>query len=397
MAASTLLYPMAASQQMLEFVTMNWHWILLSVIVLTVLVIALLAKPIQVGLRTTAFILDLGVSYKWNAKAIPKNILISEVTYRCGDKDIVANLYRPNDQRRHSGLILAHGAVEGGKDDPALRLAGGSLARAGYVALVPQLDNLRNFRLHQDDIDALVVSFRYLARQEFSNGKIGILGICLSAPLALLAATEPSINRDVAVISSWGGFYNINDWLQAVISERYIDEGTAKPWRPRTVLIEETPKWLIELLPNASDRVCIEEMLRGNSTDSAKSNLSPSGQAMYELLTNRDPERVKDLWAQLDPEVQQTLNNLSPHLKIAQLRTKIAIIHTFTDDVIPWVESCKLAGAIKDGNKIYFKVFRQFYHVSIEDLLKARISNLYNVISEAVQFYLYMYSILYQL
>ena len=382
---------------MLEFVTMSWHWILLSVIVLTVLVIALLAKPVRVGIRATAFILDLGVSYKWNAKAIPKNILISEVTYSCGDRDIVANLYRPNDQRRHSGLILAHGAVEGGKDDSALRLVGGSLARAGYVALVPQLDNLRNFRLHQDDIDALVVSFRYLARQEFSNGKIGILGICLSAPLALLAATEPSINQDVAVINSWGGFYNINDWLQAVISERYIDEGTAKPWRPRTVLIEETPKWLLELLPDPSDRVCIEEMLRGNSTDSAKSNLSTSGRAMYELFTDRDPERVVDLWTRLDPEVQQTLNNLSPHLKTAQLKTKIAIIHTFTDDVIPWVESCKLADAIKDENKIYFRVFRQFYHVSIEDLLKARISNLHNVISEAVQFYLYMYSILYQL
>jgi len=376
---------------------MNWQWILLSLIVIVVLAIILLAKPVKVGLRTAAMILNLGASYKWNAKAIPKSIIISEVTYSFGNRNIVANLYRPDDQRRHSGLILAHGAVKDGKGDRALRFAGQSLARSGYMALVPQLDNLRNFRLHQDDIDALVASFQYLARQEFSNGKVGMLGICLSAPLALLAATEPSINQDVAVISSWGGFYNINDWLQAVISERYIDEGTAKLWRPRTALTEETPKWLIELLPDPSDRVCIEEMLRGNSTDSVKSNLSPSGRAMYELLTNRDPERVGDLWARLDPEVQQTLNNLSPHLKIAQLQTKIAIIHTFADDVIPWVESCKFADAIKDENKIYFRVFRQFYHVSIEGLLKARISNLYNVISEAVQFYLYMYSVLYQL
>ena len=382
---------------MLEFATMNWQWILLSLIVIVVLAIILLAKPVKVGLRTAAMILNLGASYKWNAKAIPKSIIISEVTYSFGNRNIVANLYRPDDQRRHSGLILAHGAVKDGKGDRALRFAGQSLARSGYMALVPQLDNLRNFRLHQDDIDALVASFQYLARQEFSNGKVGMLGICLSAPLALLAATEPSINQDVAVISSWGGFYNINDWLQAVISERYIDEGTAKLWRPRTALTEETPKWLIELLPDPSDRVCIEEMLRGNSTDSVKSNLSPSGRAMYELLTNRDPERVGDLWARLDPEVQQTLNNLSPHLKIAQLQTKIAIIHTFADDVIPWVESCKFADAIKDENKIYFRVFRQFYHVSIEGLLKARISNLYNVISEAVQFYLYMYSVLYQL
>jgi dienelactone hydrolase len=115
------------------------------------------------------------------------------------------------------------------------------------------------------------------------------------------------------------------------------------------------------------------------------------------LLANREPERVIDLWARLDPKIRHTLNNLSPHTKIDKLKTKIAIIHTFTDDVIPWVESCKLANAIEDSHKVYFRVFEQFYHVSIEDLLKARISNLHNVISEAVQLYLYMYSILYRL
>ncbi len=382
---------------MLEFVAMSWQWILLSLIVIVALAIILMAKPVQVGLRTVATMLDLGASYKRSVKVIPKNILISEVTYSCGDRDVVADLYRPKDRGRHSGLILAHGAVKDGKDDRALWFAGQSLARAGYVVLVPQLDSLSKFRLHQDDVEALVAGFQYLARQEFSSGKIGMLGFCISAPVVLLAATEPSINRDVAVVSSWGGFYNINDWLQAVISGRYIDEGTAKPWQPRTALIEETPKWLIELLPDPSDRGCIKKMLRGNSTDSANSNLSPSGQAMYELLTNRDPERVGDLWARLDPKIRQALDSLSPHTKVARLKTKIAIIHTFTDDVIPWVESCKLADAIEDVHKIYFRVFGQFYHTRIEDLLKVRMSNLHNVISEVVQLYRYMYSILYRL
>jgi dienelactone hydrolase len=375
---------------------MNWQWILLSLIIIVVLAIILMSKPVRVGLRTAATMLDLGLSYKRKAKAIPKNILISEVTYSCGGRDIVANLYRPSGKGRHSGLILAHGAIKGGKDDRALWFAGQSLARAGHVVLVPQLDNLSRFRLHQDDVEALVAGFRYLARQEFSNGKIGMFGVCLSAPLALLAATEPGISRDVAVVTSWGGFYNINDWLQAVISERYIDDAP-KLWRPRTSLVEETPKWLIELLPDPSDRVCIDKILRGGSTDSTKSNLSTSGQAMYELLVNRDPERVGDLWARLDPKMRQALDCLSPHTKISQLETKVAIIHTFTDDVVPWVESCKLADAIEDAHKIYFRVFGQFYHASIEDLLKVRISNLHHVISEIVQFYRYMYSILYQL
>jgi dienelactone hydrolase len=375
---------------------MGWQWILLSLIVIVVLAIILVSKPVQVGFRTAAMMLDLGLSYKRKARAIPKNILISEVTYSYGGRDIVADLYRPDDHRRHSGLILAHGAIKQGKDDRALWFAGQSLARAGQVVLVPRLDNLRKFRLHQDDVEALVASFQYLARQEFSNGKIGMFGVCLSAPLALLAATEPGINQDVAVVTSWGGFYNINDWLQAVISERYID-GTPKPWRPRMSLIEETPKWLIELLPDKSDGVRIEKMLGGNSPDYTKGDLSPSGQALYELLSNRDPERVGDLWTRLDPKMRQALDSLSPHTKIAQVKTKVAIIHAFTDDVVPWVESCKLADAIDGAYKIYFRVFGQFYHASIEDLLKVRIANLHNVISEVVQFYRYIYSILYRL
>jgi len=382
---------------MLEFLTHNWQWILLGLVALAVLTVVFRAKPVRVGLKTAAMIVSLGISYKKNTGVIPGSVLVSEVTFRCGDRDIVANLYRPNDKRRHSGLILAHGAIKGGKDDRALRFGGQSLASAGYVALVPQLDNLNRLRLHQDDVDALVAGIRYLSGQEFCNGKIGLVGVCLSAPLVFSAAAEPSVSQNVAVITCWGGFYNINDWLQAVIIEHYIDGGEVRPWKPRVLLIEEAPKWLIELLPNASDRVFLEEMLKGNTTDYARSRLSPSGQAMYELLTNHDPKRVRQLWERLDPKVRQALDNLSPHTKIDKHNTKIAIIHTFNDDVIPWVESCKLVDAIDDKNKVYFRVFRQFYHVSIEDLLKARISNLHHVISEAVQFYLYMYSILYQL
>ncbi|MGD0352794.1 MAG: hypothetical protein ABSB38_04810 [Dehalococcoidia bacterium] len=382
---------------MFEFLTHNWQWILVGLLALAVLAVVFLARPVRVGLKTAAMIVSLGISYKKNTGSIPGNIHVSEVTFGCGDRYIVANLYRPNDKRRHSGLILAHGAIKGGKDDRALRFGGQSLASAGYIALVPQLENLSRLRLHQDDVDALVAGVRYLSEREFCNGKIGLMGVCLSAPLVFLAAAEPNSSRNVAVITCWGGFYNINDWLQAVLALRYIDGGEAKPWKPRDLLIEEAPKWLVELLPDASDRACLEKLLRGNSTDSLKNRLSPSGQATYELLTNRDPKRVGELWEKLDPKVRRTLNSLSPHTKIAQHNTKIAIIHTFNDDVIPWVESCKLVDAIDDKNKVYFRIFRQFYHVSIEDLLKARISNLHHVISEAAQFYLYMYSILYQL
>jgi hypothetical protein len=382
---------------MIQFIVSNWPWILAFVLVAALLVVFLLAKPVRVGVKTLATIVKLGLSYKKNTGDVPGDVIVSEVTFCCGDREVAANLYRPEDRRRHPAIILAHGAIKGGKDDRALRFGGQSLASAGYIALAPQLENLNRLRLHQDDVDALIECVRYLSRQEFCNGKIGLLGACLSAPLVFLAAATPDIKQNVAVITCWGGFYNINEWLQAVLAQRYIDDGDAIPWKPRRLLIEEAPKWLTELLPDASDRECLQEIFAGDGGGSAKECLSPSGQAMYELLSNRDPEKVKDLWQNLDPKVRQTLDGLSPHTKIDKHSAKIAIIHTFSDDVIPWVESCKLSDAIDHGDKVYFRIFRQFYHVSIEDMLKARISDLHHVIAEAVQFYLYMYSILYQL
>jgi dienelactone hydrolase len=382
---------------MIHFLVNNWPWILALLVFGALLAVFFLAKPVRVGLKTLVTILRLGLSYKKNTGDVPDDVIVGEVTFHCGDREITANLYRPKDWRRHPAIILAHGAIKGGKDDRALRFGGQSLAGAGYIALAPQLENLNRLRLHQDDVDALVDGVRYLAKQEFCNGKIGLLGACLSAPLVFLAAATPDIKQNVAVITCWGGFYNINEWLQAVLAQHYIDDGEARPWKPRPLLIEQAPQWLVELSPDASDRIRLQQMLEGNDGESTKARLSTYGQAMYELLSNRDPEKVKDLWKNLDPKVRQTLDSLSPHTKIDKHSAKIAIIHTFNDDVIPWVESCKLRDAVDHGNEVYFRIFRQFYHVSIEDLLKARISNLHHVIAEAAQFYLYMYSILYQL
>ena len=382
---------------MAQFFDGNWQWILVGFAVIALLSIFFFSRPVRVGLKTLATIVSLGISYKKNTGAVPAGVTVDEITFGCGDRDIAANLYRPADKKRHPALILAHGAIKGGKDDRALRFGGQSLASAGFIALVPQLENLNRLRLHQDDVDALAAGVRYLSGQGFCNGKIGLMGVCLSAPLVFLAATVPDVKQNVSVITCWGGFYNINDWLQAVLAQQFMEYGKARPWKPRPLLIDEAPKWLIELSPDASDRACLQQMLGGDDGGSARNRLSPSGRAMLELLSNRDPKRVKYLWQKIDPQIKRTLDSLSPHMKVHEYHTKIAIIHTFNDDVIPWVESTKLESDIDRKHKIYFRIFRQFYHVSIEDLLKARISNLHHVLAEAAQFYHYMYSILYQL
>ena len=360
------------------------------------LALVVLSRPFQVGIRTAAVFLDLGTNYQWHF-TIPRNILISEVSFPCGNRDALANLYRPDDNCMHSGIILAHGAVKDGKDDFALTLAAQSLARAGYVVLIPQLEYLKTFQLQSGDVSTLIDSYQYLSRQPFVREEVGMLGMCLSAPLVLIAASDSTISRDIAVVSSWGGYYNVNDWLQAVLAEQYMDDGRAVSWSPRATLKQAVPRLLLGFLPDESERVHIQEMLKTGSQNSADVTLSPLGEDIYQLLSAHTPEQVKELWAKITPQLSRSIEPLSPHLIIEKLHTKIAIIHTATDDVIPWVESVKLSEAIPDDQEVFFKIFHRFYHVNIKQLLNVQVSNLCASISEAVGFYSYIYSIIYHL
>ena len=376
---------------------MTWKRILIAFAVIIILAAAFISRPAQAGLKTATVLLELLTEYNDKTIAEPTDIIVSNVTYPCGDRTVAANLFRPNGTRDYPGVILAHGAVKDGKDDSALRIIGRSLARAGYVTLIPQLENLHKFRLNHDDIDTLATSFQYLSGQDFVNGKVAMMGFCLSAPLVLLAATEPDVREEVAVVSSWGGYYNIEDWVLAVITGYYSYQGKVESWEARSDLADEVTNWLIEMLPSRDDRVHILRALKWSSPITDETSLTPSGQALYELLINRDLERAGKLWARLDSGMRDTLNSLSPHNKIDQLKTRIAMVHAFSDDAIPSGESFKLADAVREENKIYFKIFHQFGHVDPEQLLDIRKSNFWNIVAEIAQFYLYIYHVLYQL
>src|SRR3989304_6239488 len=55
-----------------------------------------------------------------------------------GDTKIPADLYRLPDGKRRAAILLTHGIIEAGKDDPRLIRFAHSLARSGFVVLVPE-------------------------------------------------------------------------------------------------------------------------------------------------------------------------------------------------------------------------------------------------------------------
>ena len=89
--------------------------------------------------------------------------------------------------------------------------------------------------------------------------------------------------------------------------------------------------------------------------------LGPEGRSLFELLTNRVPERVAGLIARLPFTVQRHLESLSlRHLDLSRLAGRLILIHGLDDTMIPYTESKALAAAT--GNAELFLV-EGFSHI----------------------------------
>ncbi|TAK05778.1 alpha/beta hydrolase [bacterium] len=291
---------------------------------------------------------------------------------RDGERDkIPADLYHLPDGKRQAAILLTHGIIEAGKDDPRLVRFARSLARSGFVVLVPELRGMKSFRVLFSDVDDIVASFRFLAsRKEIvDEKKIGLLGFSYGAGPTFMAAVHPSIRHQVKFLVSFGGYYdpiNVIRFITTGYYEYREEKGYLKP--------EPYGKWVffmnnVDYVQNERDRRLLREIFRKEEEKkrddllSLVSQLTPGGRRLYELLMNQDPQRVNDLMKGVDPRLQEYLRKLALAPLVPSIRAYLLVGHGSTDPLIPYTESLRLADAVKNRNQVHLAILRLFSHV----------------------------------
>jgi len=79
--------------------------------------------------------------------------LVEVVTFESAGKEIVADIFMPPGAGPHPGIVLNHGVSARGRNDVRLINFADALARCGYIALVPEFVNLKEFRVRPTDVD----------------------------------------------------------------------------------------------------------------------------------------------------------------------------------------------------------------------------------------------------
>ena len=318
--------------------------------------------------------------------------LREEVLYPLAQGEGLADIYRLPRGPKRAAILFFLGVNPAGRDDERVINLGKALARAGFVVMVPWSENMVNKRVDPGDIDNLVRAFQYLSSREGVDAqRVGMAGFCIGSSMVMVAAQDPRIRDDVEFVNFFSGYYDARDFLKQFASGRSFYRGVEEPWEPDKLTIEVFTRHLIESLEDQGERELLTRLFLDGDTSAEVevAQLTPSGQAVYRLLSGVSLEEADRLITQLPQKVQEGLDVLSPSTNVDALKARVFIMHDREDDLAPVEESRRLADALATRGDFRYTEFSFFQHVDPT----ATVGPL-TFVTEAFKLYRHLYGII---
>lgn len=299
-------------------------------------------------------------------KSLTKAPIIETVNIKTSQGEVAADIYRPNDHKKHPAVIFTLG-IAITKENEQVRQTSEALARSGFVVLTPDLPDFISGFVWTDSVDTLVSSVEYLDRLSFvDKKKIGFAGFCVGASASIIAAEDPKIASKVNFITGVSPYYDLVSLSKATLSRKTTNsKRQIEDWIPAPLTIDSVILGYINLVPNPDERDILKdffikkEIIFGDKFD----NLSTEAKLIYDFLSSSEMDKVEEAWKKLPQSYRDLAYELSPSTKIGDLRAKLLILNDRKDSYVPKIEGERLMQNLPKG-QIYFSEIDSFEHAS---------------------------------
>ena len=303
---------------------------------------------------------SLGSISRWGAHSVSTSI--ERIPIRSGAGR--ARIFRPDGPQTRAALLVT-GVHRDGIDEPRLVTLAQELAATGIVVVTPEIDDLIDYRLTARVTDTIedVAAWMMAHPDAFGSAPIGVIGVSFSGGLAVVAAGRPPVRDRVAYVLSFGGHGNLPRVL------RYLCTGEGAPRKPHdyalAVLLHQVAELAVPTDQVAALRQSVEAFLEASAlhrTDAEKAkqlfaSLQSRPSTMPEpsatLLSYVIDRNVAALGDRLLPYVAQLGQDpaLSPDRSPAPT-APVYLLHGIDDNVIPAVESARLAEHLRGKTRV---------------------------------------------
>jgi len=269
------------------------------------------------------------------------------------------DLYTPAMTAR-AAMVLVPGAAVLGRDEPRLQALARTLARAGFVVLVPELPEVRRLALSRADAGRVSAALRQL-RQWQPDLPLGVAAVSYAVAPAMIAALQD----ELAFVVGIGGYHDAEAAIRFVTTGAFRPLGDAREFR---VTPNNYGRWTFlranaDRLDDAGDAFILQTIAhtRFQQPDAdvlpLAAKLGPDGRAVLALVENRDPDTVTRLVAALPEKVRREIDGLNLALHdLSRLHGHLILVHGRGDRLVPYSESQALAAAASNARVSLFLV-----------------------------------------
>jgi putative flippase GtrA/acetyl esterase/lipase len=288
-----------------------------------------------------------------------------------------ATVYRPPGAGPWPAAIVLNGATPLGNRHRAVQRLGCGLARAGLVAVLPELPGLEEGEVDARTGEATVaVAGAVACRDDVRDGRVALLGVSTGAGLALLAASDDRLRGRVSVVAAVAPFADLRLVLRLATTGFYERGGLLQPYRTDPLLRRVVARSLAAALPNQRDRELLLSALPPSGEDAeslpslpaeALDGLGPEGRAVADVLANRDPRRFDALFEELPAAVHALVEQLSPARRALDVDAPVELVTAPDDGYFPLAEAELLAARIPGSRLTVTSALR---HVRLRPTLR---------------------------
>lgn len=284
------------------------------------------------------------------------------------------DLYTPAEAIR-GRVIFVPGLLVDARNDERVIATAFTLARAGFLTLVPETTAYNALKASPADIAAITDAGLWLAGPALPDkppDQIGIVALSYMSGPAILAAARAPLAEKVKFVFFIGGYYSMTDMIR-FITTRKFRAAPGDPWSEEPPADYATWAFLKANamgMENAADGAALAaiadaKLAHGDADVTALVGaLGPEGRSVYDLIANRDPDRVEALIAALPQGLRTQFDALDPSKQdLSGFQGEALLVHGKDDPLIASVESGKLAAAL--GDKAHLYILEQVTHVEM--------------------------------
>ncbi|HEV2578750.1 MAG TPA: alpha/beta hydrolase [Acidobacteriaceae bacterium] len=322
-------------------------WLVLALVAITV-ALAFAGWPWMRAHLQSVAVLDLVGNKpvpKLLRRFVSEPIAVRDLELSLASGTVRARLYTPVRPKNAPALVVLHGVHHLGIDEPRLENFATTMAACGVQVLTPELPDIKDYQVGANSIATIGESAEWLTHED-GGRPVGVIGLSFSGGLSLLAAADPVYQGDIRFVMAVGA----QDEMSRVAAYYRTGEDERPNGTEETLAPHEYGPLVLEyehmgdFVP-AQDVAPIRAVLRAHLYEDpaaervALTSLSEEQKSEVKALMDTTLAATRTALERSDERHVNDMAAVSPHGRLATLKTPVYLLHGAGDNVIPSAET----------------------------------------------------------